>query len=73
MQNNATRKYMSVKEKIETIINIDKEIPDIEFSDKDKELLRKLKLEHEKNIKNKIASSAPPSTIKAHEEERVHT
>lgn len=73
IQNNATRKYMSVKEKIETITNIDKEILDIEFFDKDKELLRKLELEYEKNIKNKVASSARPFTIKAHEEERVHT
>lgn len=72
IQNNATRKYMSAKEKIETITNIDKEIPDIEFFDKNKELLRKLELEYEKNIKNKVASSAHSSTIKAHEEERVH-
>lgn len=69
IQNNATKKYMSVKEKIKTIINSDKEIPDIEFSDKDKEILRKLELEHEKNIKNRIASS---SIIKAQEKEHAN-
>ncbi|XP_018401944.1 PREDICTED: aarF domain-containing protein kinase 4 [Cyphomyrmex costatus] len=72
MQNNATKKYMSVKEKIKTISNLDKdEIPDIEFSDKDKEILRKLELEHEKNIKNKMMSSNC-STIKEYEKKRVH-
>ncbi|XP_012538251.1 atypical kinase COQ8B, mitochondrial isoform X2 [Monomorium pharaonis] len=67
-----TKKYMSVKEKIKTITNLDKEIPDIEFSDKDKEILQKLELEHEKNIKNRIASSACPSIIKSHEKEHVN-
>ncbi|KYQ58965.1 Chaperone activity of bc1 complex-like, mitochondrial [Trachymyrmex zeteki] len=73
MQNDTTKKYMSVKEKIKTISNLDKdEIPDIEFSDKDKEILKKLELEHEKNIKNRIVSSAYFSTIKAYEKEHVH-
>ncbi|XP_011869571.1 PREDICTED: aarF domain-containing protein kinase 4 isoform X2 [Vollenhovia emeryi] len=67
------KKYMSVKEKIQTITNLDKEIPDIEFSDKDKEILRKLELEHEKNIKNSVSSSANSSITEAHEKECVHT
>lgn len=70
MQNNTKKKYMSVKEKI-AITNLNKEIPDIEFSDKDKELLRKLELEHEKNIKNSVTSSH--SITKEHEKERVST
>nr|XP_031829560.1 atypical kinase COQ8B, mitochondrial isoform X1 [Nomia melanderi]XP_031829561.1 atypical kinase COQ8B, mitochondrial isoform X1 [Nomia melanderi]XP_031829562.1 atypical kinase COQ8B, mitochondrial isoform X1 [Nomia melanderi]XP_031829563.1 atypical kinase COQ8B, mitochondrial isoform X1 [Nomia melanderi]XP_031829564.1 atypical kinase COQ8B, mitochondrial isoform X1 [Nomia melanderi] len=44
------KKYTTVKEKIETISNLENEIPKIELSDKDKELLRKLELEHEQNI-----------------------
>ncbi|KAL6442096.1 hypothetical protein ACFW04_002424 [Cataglyphis niger] len=67
VQNNITWKYMTVKEKIETIANSDKEIPQIELSDKDKEILKKLELEHEKNIKNKIDSSISSSTIKTSE------
>ncbi|XP_057321495.1 atypical kinase COQ8B, mitochondrial [Microplitis mediator] len=43
-------KYSSVKEKIEIVGSIDKTIPKIELSDKDKKLLRKLELEHEKKI-----------------------
>ncbi|KAG5339534.1 COQ8B kinase, partial [Acromyrmex charruanus] len=73
MQNDTTKKYMSVKEKIKTISNLDKdEIPDLEFSDKDKEILRKLELEHEKKIKNRIVGSACSSTVKAYEKENVH-
>jgi len=71
--NNTTKKYMSVKEKIKIITNSDKEISEIEFSDKDKEILRKLELEHEKNIKNRVINSARPSTIKINEKEYVHT
>ncbi|XP_011689242.1 PREDICTED: aarF domain-containing protein kinase 4 isoform X2 [Wasmannia auropunctata] len=71
-QNNTTKKYMSVKEKIKTITNSDKEIPNIEFSDKDKEILRRLELEHEKNIKNRVTNSAHSSVIKVHEKERIH-
>lgn len=67
VQNNTTWKYMTVKEKIETIATSDKEIPQIELSDKDKEILRKLELEHEKNIKNKVANSTSSSTIKTPE------
>lgn len=70
MQNNITKKYMSVKEKIKTISNFNKAIPDIELSDKDKEILRKLELEHEKNIKNEVANSLP-SSIKVHEKEHI--
>lgn len=68
---NTTQKYMTVKEKIETITTSDKEIPQIELSDKDKEIFRKLELEHEKNIKNKVANSIPPSTINTPEKECV--
>lgn len=42
------RKYTTVKEKIATL----EEVPTIELSDKDKELLRKLELEHEAKIKS---------------------
>ncbi|XP_011156490.1 atypical kinase COQ8B, mitochondrial isoform X3 [Solenopsis invicta] len=72
MQHSTTKKYLSVKEKIKTITNSDNEIPDIEFSDKDKEILRKLELEHEKNIKNRIASPAHSSIIKVHEKEHAN-
>lgn len=44
-----TKKYTSVKEKIETISKLDNEIPKIELSEKDKEILRRLELEHEQN------------------------
>lgn len=57
IQDNTTWNYMTVKEKIQTITNSNKEIPDIELSDKDKEILRKLELEHEKNINNQISTS----------------
>ncbi|XP_033207641.1 atypical kinase COQ8B, mitochondrial [Belonocnema kinseyi] len=53
---NIPKKYSSVKEKIEKIAELDKEIPKIEFSDKDKKMLRKLELEHEKKIQQKIPS-----------------
>ncbi|KZC11761.1 PREDICTED: aarF domain-containing protein kinase 4 [Dufourea novaeangliae] len=46
------RKYTTVKEKIETISKLENEIPKIELSDKDKEILRRLELEHEQNIKS---------------------
>ncbi|CAD6217207.1 GSCOCG00004724001-RA-CDS [Cotesia congregata] len=46
-------KYSSVKEKIETIGTLEKAIPKIELSDKDKQLLRKLEIEHEKKIGDK--------------------
>jgi len=73
MQNSTRKKYMSVKEKIKIITNSDKEIPEIEFSDKDKETLRKLELEHEKNIKNRVTNFSCSSTIKINEKECIHT
>ncbi|KAL0132178.1 hypothetical protein PUN28_000152 [Cardiocondyla obscurior] len=73
MQNSTKKKYMSVKEKIETITVLDDEVPDIEFSDKDKEILRRLELEHEKNIKNNTSSSTDSSVIKSHEEKHIST
>ncbi|XP_011639644.1 atypical kinase COQ8B, mitochondrial isoform X1 [Pogonomyrmex barbatus] len=73
MPNNMKKKYMTVKEKIKTIATSDKEIPDIELSDKDKEILRKLELEHEKNINNEIISSTSSYIIKTDEKEHVHT
>lgn len=72
VQNNTTRKYMTVKEKIETIASSDKEIPQIELSDKDKEILRKLELEHERNIKNKVATSISSSPINTPEKETAN-
>ncbi|XP_014469146.1 PREDICTED: aarF domain-containing protein kinase 4 [Dinoponera quadriceps] len=65
-------RYMTVKEKIQTITNSNNQIPDIEFSNKDKEILRKLELEYEKNIKHKAIDSASSSTIKTHKKEHVH-
>ena len=50
------KKYASVKEKIAKIANLDKEIPKIELSDKDKQILRDLELEHEKKIQLKALS-----------------
>ncbi|XP_029043307.1 atypical kinase COQ8B, mitochondrial isoform X1 [Osmia bicornis bicornis] len=44
------KKYTTVKEKIETISKLESEIPKIELSEKDKEILRKLELEHEQKI-----------------------
>ncbi|XP_031788678.1 atypical kinase COQ8B, mitochondrial isoform X1 [Nasonia vitripennis] len=46
-------KFSSVKEKIETIGTIHTDIPPIELSEKDKELLRKLELEHEEKIRKR--------------------
>ncbi|XP_017759390.1 PREDICTED: aarF domain-containing protein kinase 4 [Eufriesea mexicana] len=42
----------SVKEKIETISKLESEVPKIVLSEKDKAILKKLELEHERNIKN---------------------
>nr|XP_012152580.1 PREDICTED: aarF domain-containing protein kinase 4 isoform X2 [Megachile rotundata] len=47
-----TKKYTTVKEKIETISKLDNEIPKIELSEKDKEILRRLELEHEENTRS---------------------
>ena len=52
-----TKKYASVKEKIETI-RIDDNIPKIVLSEKDKEVLRNLEIEHEKKI-SREASITP--------------
>lgn len=54
------KKYSSVKEKIEKISHLNNEIPNIELSDKDKKILRKLELEHEK----KIQQSTPEQVAK---------
>lgn len=43
-------KYSSVKEKIEKISKASNEVPNIELSDKEQKILRKLELEHEKKI-----------------------
>lgn len=69
--NNIMWKYMSVKEKIQTITTSNNAIPDIELSDKDKEILRRLELEHEKNIKNQTAALISPSIVKAYEKEHT--
>lgn len=50
-QDKSLKKYTTVKEKIETISKLEHELPKIELSDKDKAILRRLELEHEKNIK----------------------
>lgn len=49
------RKYTTVKEKIETITKLENEIPKIELSDKDKEILRRLELEHEQSKTHQTA------------------
>jgi len=61
---NTISKYKTVKEKIQTITNSPKKIPDIELSDKDKRILKKLELEHERNIKNQTTNSVSSSIIK---------
>lgn len=71
-QNNNMWKYMTVKEKIQTITTWNNQIPDIELSSKDKEILRKLELEHEENIKSKAADSVLLPTYKAQKQEHVH-
>ncbi|XP_033336372.2 ubiquinone biosynthesis protein COQ8, mitochondrial [Megalopta genalis] len=55
------RKYTTVKEKIETMTKLENKIPMIELSDKDKEILRRLELEHEKN---KTYDTPKENTIK---------
>ncbi|XP_011150874.1 atypical kinase COQ8B, mitochondrial isoform X2 [Harpegnathos saltator] len=70
--NNMTWKHMTVKEKIQTISTSNNQVPDIEFSNKDKEILRKLELEHEKNIQSKTADSVSSTSIKAQEKKHVH-
>ncbi|XP_053987221.1 atypical kinase COQ8B, mitochondrial isoform X1 [Hylaeus volcanicus] len=57
------KKYTTVKEKIETISKLEDEIPKIELSDKDKEILRRLELEHEQNIRNKNVKQNEKSEI----------
>lgn len=66
-------KYMTVKEKIQTITSTNNWIPDIELSSKDKEILRKLELEHEKNINSAAVDLTSLSTTKIQEKEHVHT
>lgn len=51
-QDKPVKKYLTVKEKIETISKLENEIPKIVLSEKDKAILKKLELEHEKNIKS---------------------
>ncbi|XP_031366778.1 atypical kinase COQ8B, mitochondrial isoform X2 [Apis dorsata] len=51
-QDKPMKKYLTVKEKIETISKLENEIPKIVLSEKDKAILKKLELEHEKNIKS---------------------
>lgn len=72
MKNNMTWKHMTVKEKIQTITTLNNQIPDIEFSSKDKEILRKLELEHEKNIQNIAMKSASSPIIKAQNRKHVY-
>lgn len=55
------KKYASVKEKIETI-KIDKNIPKIELSEKDKRVLRDLELEHERKISREVSRNSPDSS-----------
>ncbi|XP_076627636.1 ubiquinone biosynthesis protein COQ8, mitochondrial [Colletes latitarsis] len=62
------RRYTTVKEKIETITKLEDEIPKIELSDKDKEILRRLEIEHEQSIKNQntkenITSEVDPRVL----------
>lgn len=50
----ATKKYATVKEKIETITKMENVVPKIELSRKEKEILHKLELEHEKAERKQI-------------------
>lgn len=61
---NVPKNYSSVKEKIETIGNLEKTIPKIQLTDKNKELLRKLELEHEKKLENvkNVTQQVPDSS-----------
>ncbi|XP_076233680.1 ubiquinone biosynthesis protein COQ8, mitochondrial isoform X2 [Calliopsis andreniformis] len=67
-QDKSVKKYSTVKEKIEIISTLENEIPKIELSDKDKEILRKLELEHEKKIQsqnvmqNDVVKPDPPKS-----------
>lgn len=68
-----SRKYTTIKEKIETITTSENEIPKIELSPKEREILRRLELEHEKKMKkentNNVSRSAPQSV--SDENERI--
>lgn len=70
--NNIAWKNMTVKEKIQTITDLNNRIPNIELSNKDKAILRKLELEHEKNIQSKAVDSVSSSAVKAQESKHVH-
>ena len=64
-QDNLSKKYSTVKEKIETISKLEHEIPKIVLSEKDKAILKKLELEHEKNIKSQNIQQDISNTQKA--------
>ncbi|XP_050592484.1 atypical kinase COQ8B, mitochondrial isoform X1 [Bombus affinis] len=63
-QDKPLKKYSTVKEKIETISKLEYEIPKIELSEKDKAILKKLELEHEKNIKSQNMKQDVSNTLK---------
>ncbi|XP_060828117.1 atypical kinase COQ8B, mitochondrial isoform X1 [Bombus pascuorum] len=63
-QDKPLKKYSTVKEKIETISKLEHEIPKIELSEKDKAILKKLELEHEKNIRSQNMKQDVSNTIK---------
>lgn len=63
-QDEPLKKYSTVKEKIETISKLEHEIPKIELSEKDKAILQKLELEHEKNIKSQNMKQDVSNTLK---------
>ncbi|KAF3427913.1 hypothetical protein E2986_00180 [Frieseomelitta varia] len=64
-QDNLSKKYSTVKEKIETISKLEHEVPKIVLSEKDKAILKKLELEHEKNIKSQNIQQDISDTLKA--------
>ncbi|XP_014607072.1 PREDICTED: aarF domain-containing protein kinase 4 isoform X1 [Polistes canadensis] len=59
LQNNfiANKKYATVKEKIEIITKMDNVVPKIELSKKDKEILHRLELEHEKAERKQVSEN----------------
>lgn len=63
-QDKPLKKYSTVKEKIETISKLEYEIPKIELSEKDKAILKKLELEHEKKIKSQNMKQDVSNTLK---------
>ncbi|KAI4490926.1 hypothetical protein M0802_010600 [Mischocyttarus mexicanus] len=70
------KKYATVKEKIETITKMENVVPKIELSRKDKEILHRLELEHEKaerkQVSENVLSSQNTNDVTADKQSDVH-